>query len=852
MAEEKQQIGTVKPVEIGTEMRNAYLDYAMSVITARALPDVRDGLKPVQRRILFAMGEMGLRHNTPYKKCARIVGDVLGRYHPHGDQAVYDALVRMAQDFTMRYPLIDGQGNFGSIDDDPAAAMRYTEARLTEIAEELLLDIDRDTVNFGENFDGTMKEPRVLPAKVPNLLLNGAAGIAVGMATSIPPHNLNELVDAIDYLIEHWDKIDHVEVDDLMKFVQGPDFPTAGIILGGEGIKQAYATGNGRIVVRGKIHTEEAGGGKARIVITELPYQVNKASLIERIADLVRDHKIEDIGDLRDESDRQGMSIIVELKRGAEPQPVINQLLKYTPLQSGFSINMLALVDGEPRVLSLKRMLQLYVQHRQEVMTRRTKFDLEKAKARAHILEGLKIALDHLDAVIRTIRQSPDADVAKERLIKRFKLTELQAQAILDMQLRRLAALERKKIEEELAEVKKQIKYLDDLLKHPKKVLGVISDELTDLKKRFGDARRTHISEGGGAEVQTEFKAEDLVQEQALLVSITQRGYISRVPLTSVRRTATGSKSVQTREEDAVQYLFPANTRDTLLIFTNKGKAYPLRAHQAPDVERQPKGLPLNNFLSFEQNERVTSAVAVSDFSQAEFLTMATMQGRAKRTPLAEFDGIRSSGVAAINLGEADELGWARLTHGDGELMFVTEQGQAMRCKEEDVPVQGRAAGGVYGIKLNEGDKVASMDVVQPDGFLLVVTAKGYGKRTPIKEYSLQNRYTKGVSTLGRDPARAGVIAAARVVNEDDDMTIIATSGHVLRACVVNLPKSKRTSKETEVMKLKEGDAVASIARLESQKAREASKKQKAESDAEESKKHALSKSEGEKGKSEK
>jgi DNA gyrase subunit A len=1190
MAEEKPTIGTVKPIEIGTEMRNAYLDYAMSVITARALPDVRDGLKPVQRRILYAMGEMGLRHNAAYKKCARIVGDVLGRYHPHGDQAVYDALVRMAQDFTMRYPLIDGQGNFGcftgdtkiklldgtdqsfaelaqlgsrqvfyvyavnkegqivvaegrharitrrnaqiieltldngasfrctpdhkfmlrngaykaaqdlipddslmpgyfdtapikeelndylrvlqpatgeyefvhhladefnartgsarrfkgafvrhhknlnrwdnrptniermaflehlhlhseqletlwqdktfraaqregvreyyeqhpevreqrrlrfiqqnrdhtfrkengprvaaaskryfadpvvraeisqrmralwlnpdyrakmskalqgierreltlqekdriakiiseksramwrddakraeyakairyfetlddlldaaeqynhriiakrwlderadtyditvdehhnfllaggifvhnSIDDDPPAAMRYTEARLTEIAEELLLDIDRDTVAFGENFDGTLKEPRVLPAKVPNLLLNGTAGIAVGMATNIPPHNLNELVTATNYLIANWDKIDDIEVDDLMKFVQGPDFPTAGIILGGEGIKQAYATGNGRIVVRGKIHTEEAGGGKTRIVITELPYQVNKASLIERIADLVRDRKIEDIGDLRDESDRQGMSIIVELKRGAEPQPVINQLLKYTALQSGFSINMLALVEGEPKVLSLKRILQLYVQHRQEVITRRTKFDLEKAKARAHILEGLKIALDHLDEVIRTIRQSPDADVAKERLTKRFKLTEIQAQAILDMQLRRLAALERKKIEDELAEVKKQIKYLEDLLKHPKKILGVISDELTDLKKRFGDVRRTHIATDGGEEQTTEFKAEDLVQAQAVLVSITQRGYISRVPLTSVRRTATGSKSVQTREEDAVQYLFPANTRDTLLIFTNKGKAYPLRAHQAPDVERQPKGLPLNNFLSFEQNERVTSAVAVSDFSQAEFLTMATLQGRAKRTPLAEFDGIRSAGIAAINLGEGDELGWARLTHGDGELMFVTEQGQAMRCKEEAVPVQGRAAGGVYGIKLNEGDKVASMDVVQPDGFLLVVTQRGFGKRTPIKEYSLQNRYTKGVSTLGRDPARAGVIAAARVVNEDDDITIIAASGHVLRARVVNLPKSRRTSKESEVMKLKEGDAVASIARLESQKEKGKSEK---------------------------
>ncbi len=810
------EIGTVKPIEIEQEMRNAYLDYAMSVITSRALPDVRDGLKPVQRRILYTMGEMGLRHNTAYKKCARIVGDVMGRYHPHGDQAVYDALVRLAQDFTMRYPLIDGQGNFGSVDDDPAAAMRYTEARLTEIAEELLLDIDRDTVNFYDNFDGTLKQPTVLPSKIPNLLLNGTAGIAVGMATNVPPHNLGELVDAINYVIERWEEIDEIEVDDLMKFVQGPDFPTAGIILGAEGIKQAYATGNGRIVVRGKIHTEEAGGGKTRIVITELPYQVNKAALIERIADLVRDRRIEDIGDLRDESDRQGMSIIVELKRGVDPNPVINQLLKYTPLQSGLTINMLALVDGEPRVLSLKRMLQLYVTHRQEVITRRTKFDLEKAKARAHILEGLKIALDYLDEVIKTIRQSPDADVAKERLMKRFKLDDIQAQAILDMQLRRLAALERKKIEEELAEVKKTIKYLEDLLKHPKKILSVISEELTDLKKRFGDARRTLISEGG-AET-TEFKQEDLVQEQAVLVSITQRGYISRVPLSSVRRTASGSKSMPTREEDAVQYLFPANTRDTLLFFTNRGKVYPLRAHQVPDVERQPKGLPLNNFLSFEPNERVTSAVAVSDFSQAEFLTMATAQGRIKRTPLAEFDGIRSSGVAALNLSEGDELNWARLTHGDGEVMFVTEQGQAMRCKEDDVPVQGRAAGGVIGIKLNEGDKVASMDAVQPEGFLLVVTAKGFGKRTPVKEYAVQGRNTKGVTTLGRDVARAGVIAAARIVNEDDDVTIISTNGLVLRSRVTNLPKAKRTSKESAVMNLKEGDAVASIARLESEK----------------------------------
>ncbi len=808
------EIGTVKLIEIDNEMKSAYLDYAMSVITARALPDVRDGLKPVQRRILYAMGEMGLRHDAAYKKCARIVGDVLGRYHPHGDQAVYDALVRMAQDFTMRYRLIDGQGNFGSIDDDPPAAMRYTEARLTEIAEEILLDIDRNTVDFGENFDGTLKEPSVLPSKVPNLLVNGTAGIAVGMATNIPPHNLSEIIDAIAYVIEQWDKIDDVEVDDLMRFVQGPDFPTAGVILGAEGVREAYATGKGRIIVRGKIHTEEAGGGKARVVITELPYQVNKAGLIERIADLVRDRRIEDIADLRDESDRQGMSIVIELKRGAETKPVINQLLKYTPLQSGFTVNMLALVDGEPRVLSLKRMLQLYVQHRQIVITRRTKFELEKALARAHILEGLKIALDHLDEVIKTIRQSPDADTAKTRLMTRFKLDELQATAILDMQLRRLAALERKKIEEELAELRKRIKYLQELLKRPKMILGVIQDELQDLKKRFGDARRTHISTGG--EEATEFKEEDLVQEQAVLVSVTQRGYISRVPLSSVRRTATGSKSVQTREEDAVQYLFPAVTRDTLLFFTNCGKVYPLKAHQVPDVERQPRGLPLNNFLSFESNEHVTSAVAVPDFTGAEFLTMATVAGRIKRTPLAEFDGIRSSGVAAINLSKGDELGWARLTNGEGELMFVTGRGQALRFKEADVPVQGRTAAGVYGVKLNEGDRVASMDVVQPEGSLLIVTEKGFGKRTAIKEYSVQGRYTKGVSTLGRDVARAGMVAAARVVREDEDVTIISTNGVVLRSRVANLPKAKRTSKEQPVMNLKEGDAVASIARLES------------------------------------
>ncbi len=807
------EIGTVKLVEIEDEMKVAYLDYAMSVITARALPDVRDGLKPVQRRILYAMGEMGLRHTAAYKKCARIVGDVLGRYHPHGDVAVYDALVRMAQDFTMRYPLVDGQGNFGSLDDDPPAAMRYTEARLTEIAEELLQDIDRNTVNFIENFDGSLKEPTVLPGKVPNLLINGTAGIAVGMATNIPPHNLGEVIDAISFLISRWDKVEDVDVDDLMLYIQGPDFPTGGIVLGAEGIREAYATGKGRIIVRGKLHTEEAGGGKSRIVITELPYQVNKAGLIERIADLVREHRIEDIADLRDESDRQGMSVVIELKRGADPKPVINQLFKYTPLQSGVTVNMLALVDGEPRVLSLKKLLQLFVQHRQVVITRRSQFDLEKARARAHILEGLKIALDHLDEIIKTIRNSPDAETAKVRLMKQFKLDDLQAQAILDMQLRRLAALERKKIEEELAQTKQAIRELEDLLAHPKKILGVIQEELKDLKKRFGDARRTHIS--GGGEETTEFKEEDLVQEQDVLVSVTQRGYVNRVPLSSVRRISGGTKSVQTREEDAVQHLFAASTRDTLLFFTNRGKVYPLRAHQIPDVERQPKGLPLSSLLTLESEERVSDAVAVPDFSAADFLTMATIGGRVKRTSLAEFEGIRSSGVGALNLTEGDELGWARLTHGNGELIFVTQQGQALRIKEEEVPVQGRTAGGVYGVKLNEGDQVASMDLADENGFLLVMTGKGFGKRTPIKDYPLQGRHTKGVSTLGRDVARSGVIKAARVVGEDDDITVISTNGIVFRTRVTNLPKAKRVSKEASLMTLREEDSVASIARLE-------------------------------------
>ncbi|MGE5140223.1 MAG: DNA gyrase subunit A [Rudaea sp.] len=799
------EIGTIKSTDIRDEMQGAYLDYAMSVITARALPDVRDGLKPVQRRILFAMHEMGLRHNLPHKKSARIVGEVLGKLHPHGDTAVYDALVRMAQDFTMRYPLIDGQGNFGSVDNDPAAAMRYTEARLTEIAEEMLLDIDKDTVDFRPNFDESLKEPTVLPAKVPNLLLNGTAGIAVGMATLVPPHNLRETVDAIHYIIDNWNRIDDIEPDDLMQYMKGPDFPTGGIILGIDGIKEAYATGKGRIVVRAKIHTEQVAGGRSRIVVTELPYQVNKAALIERIAELVRERRLEEVGDLRDESDRQGMSVIIELKRGVEPTPVINQLLKHTQLQAGFGLNMLALVEGEPRVLSLKKTLQLYVQHRQIVVTRRTQFELERAKLRAHILEGLKIALDHLDEVIRTIRQSPDADVARERLMKRFKLSELQATAILDMQLRRLAALERKKIEDELAEVLKRIRFLEDVLRSPKKILGVIKDELGDLKERFGDSRRTFIA----ASTELEFKETTDGEEAESLVAVTRDGSIRRSALSQYRRTRSDAvKGVAAREDDPVEHLFVSNTRDNLVLFTNRGRGLPLRMSQVPDVARNPSGLALRNQM--EDRERIVAALPLNE---AKFITFATTGGKIKRTAVEELSGLQSGGTRAINLAEGDELGWARVTQGGGELLLVTAQGQALRFKEDDVPVQGRSAAGVWAIKLGEGDRVVALDEADADGTLVLASALGFAKRVAMKEYPVKGRYTFGVSTYTSDN-KTGPLVDARVVKPDDDVMFITQNGTVLRIRVDNIAKGNRGARGKSLVDLKGDDIVTELAAL--------------------------------------
>ena len=808
------EIGTVRQVDIDDQMRDAYLDYAMSVIVARALPDARDGLKPVHRRILYAMHEMGIRSNTRYRKSARIVGEVLGKFHPHGDASVYDAMARMAQDFSMRYLLVDGQGNFGSVDGDPPAAMRYTEARLSSMAEELLVDIEKDTVDFVDNFDGSLQEPTAMPARLPNLLLNGASGIAVGMATNIPPHNLGELVDAIRHMVDNYEQLDEVTIDDLMQFIPGPDFPTGGLIIGVAGIKQAYSTGKGRIVMRALAHIEEIGKSRHRIVITEIPYQVNKSSLIERIAELVRGGRLSKISDLRDESDRRGLSIVVELKRGAQPKKVLNQLFKYTQLQTTFGVQLLALVDGEPRLLSLKRLLQLYIEHRRIVITRRTEHDLKKARAREHILDGLLIALANIDEVITTIRKSRDVQVAKKRLMERFKLSETQAQAILDMQLRRLAALERKNIETEHKQIVKLIRDLENLLARPKKILQLIKKDLGELVERFGDPRRTRIA----PDASEEFSDEDLIPDEAVLVSITQRSYVKRVAAKTYRRQGRGGRGVtghSMRGEDEVMMLFPARSLDTVLFFSDRGKVYSEKAYQIPDASRTARGIPIVNILALSPEELITAAVAVPDFSAANYCTMATRNGKIKRVELPKFAAVRPSGLIAISLVEGDVLGWVRLTSGDDEIIIVTEQGQALRFHEEKVRSMGRPAAGVRGIKLHAGDYVTSMDVVDPDGDLLVVTQNGYGKRTPLREYPVKGRATGGVVTLSRSKRDfTGPIAAARVVSEEDDLTIISSGGIVIRTIMKQVKQAGRATMGVRVINLKEGEIVASVARI--------------------------------------
>jgi DNA gyrase subunit A len=771
-------------------------------------------LKPVHRRILYAMQELGIRSNTAYKKSARIVGEVLGKFHPHGDSAVYETMARMAQDFSMRYLLVDGQGNFGSVDGDAPAAMRYTEARLQKLAEELLADLDKDTVDFGPNFDDTLEEPLVLPARVPNMLLNGTSGIAVGMATNIPPHNLRELTSAVIFLIDNYDRMDDIPLEDLMKLVPGPDFPTGGIIVGREGIESAYGTGKGRLVVRGMAHIEEGKSGKHEIIITEIPYQVNKSTLIERIAELVREDKIDQISDLRDESDQRGMSIVIELKRGAQPKKVLNQLYKYTALQSTFGVQMLALVDGEPRTLPLKRSLQIFIEHRQTVIVRRTNFDLAKARARLHILDGYLIALSNLDAVIQTIRESQDADIAKENLVKRFKLSELQAQAILDMQLRRLAALERWKIEEEHKQVTANIAYLEDLLASPKKILGLIQDDMHDLAEKYGDDRRTKIA----GEAKEELREEDLVQDEAVLISLTERGYIKRVAATAFRAQSRGGRGVMghtTKDEDEVVALIPARSLDTMLFFSDKGKVYSEKVYQIPDADRTAKGIPLVNILSLDANEKVTAAIAVSSFSANGYCMLATSRGRVKRVILEEFAAVRPSGLIAMSLDDGDQLGWARITNGSDEVIFVTEGGQALRFNESKVRAMGRQAAGVQAIRLKNGDAVTSMDVVEKDGSLLVVTSTGFGKQTPLQNYAAKGRATGGISTIDQKALKEiGKIVAARVVQKADDLTIITSMGVAIRIKNKDVKQAGRATKGVHLIKPQDGDYVASVARI--------------------------------------
>jgi len=810
-------LGKVRPVDIEKEMSSSYLDYAMSVIVARALPDVRDGLKPVQRRILYAMDGLGLAPSSPHKKSARIVGEVLGKYHPHGDAPVYEAMVRMAQDFSMRYPLISGQGNFGSIDNDPPAAMRYTEARLALIAEQMLVDIDKDTVGFMANFDDSLKEPLVLPTQLPNLLVNGSAGIAVGMATSIPPHNLSEVCDAIAYLIEN----PEATVDELTQFVKGPDFPTAGIIRGGEGIKNAYATGRGKVVVRAKAMIGDgAGVGRRQIVVTELPYQTNKAALVERIAELVKNKKVEGISGLRDESDRQGMRIVIELKREAQPKQVLNNLFKHTAMQSSFFVNMLALVDGQPRVISLKEALQYFIDFRHQVITRRSKFELKQAKARAHILEGLKIALDNIDKIIATIKKSATAEAARKELMSGFGLSQLQAQAILDMQLRRLANLERKKIADEYAELLKTISYLEDLLANRKRILLLIKEDVSQLKERFGDERRTEISE----EEITEFGEEDLIPHQRVVVTLSDRGFVKRIVSRSYRSQHRGGRGIigmVTREADAVRLLVVADTHDHLLFFTNRGRVFYLKCYEIPaDSSRVTKGTAVINLFSVADKERVTAMVALPDFEKGSYLLMATRLGEVKKTTADKFAAVRSSGLIAMDLEAEDELVTARLATDKDDMLLFTQEGQAIRFAVKDLRAASRTSGGVRGIRLSSADRVVGMDIIRPKSYVLVATSGGFGKLTPVDDYPQQHRAGGGVRTF-KLVEKTGKVAAAEVVSLSQQVMIVSAEGIVIQTPVKEKdPKQGisiqgRSTQGVRLMRLDPGDSVVAIASFE-------------------------------------
>ncbi|MBI4332282.1 MAG: DNA gyrase subunit A [Chloroflexi bacterium] len=805
------EAGTIKPINIEEEMKNSYLDYAMSVIVSRALPDVRDGLKPVQRRILYAMDQMGIRHNTAYKKSARIVGEVLGKYHPHGDAAVYEAMVRMAQPFSLRYTLIDGQGNFGSVDNDPPAAMRYTEARLSEVAEEMMVDIEKETVEFVPNFDGSLAEPSVLPSKIPNLLLNGSSGIAVGMATNIPPHNLSEVCEGLIYLIDN----PGAAVEELNTIIKGPDFPTAGMIMGAEGIKSAYATGHGRIVIRGRSEIEEiARGSREQIVITELPFQINKAALVERIADLVKEKRLEGISEIRDESDRKGIRLVIELKRDTQPQKVLNNLYKHTALQTAFAVNMLALVDGQPRIISLKEALQYYIDFRRVIIERRSQFDLKKARARAHILEGLRIALDYLDQVIQTIRKADSAESARGDLMKKFNLSQEQAQAILDMQLRRLAALERQKILDEYTEVLRTISYLEDLLANPRKVLFLIKEEVGQIKQKYGDNRRTEIVMQE-AEV---LKDEDLIPHQNIVITISNKGYIKRVPVDVYKSQRRGGKGIighVIREADGVRHLLVADTHDDILFFTNRGKVYRVKGYDIPsDSSRMGKGISLANLIQIDPKEQVTAVVPVSNFEAELFMILATGKGEVKKTPLRNFASVRTNGIIAMDLETGDELVAARLAGDDDELIIVNENGRAIRFSVSGLRVASRTSGGVRGMKLVPGDALVGMDLGQPDSYLLVMTVNGFGKMSPLRLYPLHRRGGSGIGTLRVKPD-TGKIVTARVVNPSQELLIMSAEGIVIRTPAKEVPIKNRNTLGVHIMRLDPGDKVVSLAILE-------------------------------------
>ncbi len=798
----------ILPRTLEEEMKSSYIDYAMSVIVARALPDVRDGLKPVHRRVLYGMHELGMFHNKPYKKSARIVGEVLGKYHPHGDTAVYDTMVRMVQDFSLRYPLIDGQGNFGSVDGDSPAAMRYTEARLARISDEMLRDLDKNTVDFVPNFDDSLQEPTVMPSYLPNLLINGSSGIAVGMATNIPPHNLGEVVDGLINLIKNPD----MKIEKLMKNIIAPDFPTAGIIYGYAGVKDAFLTGRGRIIVRAKANIETQKNGREHIIITELPYQVNKANLIEKIADLVRGGKIADISNIRDESDRDGLRVVIELKKDAQPPIVLNQLFVHTQMQTTFGVIMLALVNGVPKVLNLKEMLTHFLDHRMDVLVRRTKFELDAAEKRAHILEGYIIALDNIDAVIQTIKKSKDVETAKQNLMKKFKLSEIQAKAILDMRLQRLTGLERQKIEDEYKEIIKLIEKLKGILKSEEQRKIIITNELLEIKKKYADERRTEIVYD-----YEDFSLEDIIAEEDVVVTISHSGFIKRFPVSGYRKQGRGGKGVTgagTKDDDFIEHMFIASTHQYILFFTDKGRVYWLKVHEIPEGGRAARGRSILNILQKEKEELITAFVAVKEFSDKQYLIMATEQGTVKKTVLSAYGNVRKGGINAITLKKNDRLIEVKMTDGTNDIMIGTRNGFAVRFNEKDARDMGRTAAGVRGVRLGKGDKVVGLLVIKRQGMsVLVVTEKGYGKRSDINDYRITHRGGKGVITV-RTNDKVGKMIALMEVNDNDELVIISTKGMVIRQSMKEIRVMGRATQGVRVIRLKDGDSIADIAKV--------------------------------------